>query len=59
MFGTIIIFILILGLLVFVHELGHFIMARKTGMPVEEFGIGFPPRIWSFYKGETRWQVVQ
>ncbi len=57
MFVTIIIFILILGLLVFVHELGHFIMARKTGMPVEEFGIGFPPRIWSFKKGETLYSL--
>jgi len=43
---TIIIFIAILGLLVFVHEFGHFIMARRTGMAVEEFGFGFPPRIF-------------
>ncbi len=57
MLVTIIIFILILGLLVFVHELGHFLMARKTGMPVEEFGIGFPPRIWSFKKGETLYSL--
>jgi regulator of sigma E protease len=45
---TIIIFIAILGLLVLVHELGHFIMARRTGMAVEEFGFGFPPRVFGF-----------
>ncbi len=45
MFLTIIIFIVILGLLVFVHEFGHFIVAKKSGMVVEEFGFGFPPRI--------------
>ncbi|MFH1392455.1 MAG: site-2 protease family protein [bacterium] len=47
MFLTIIIFILILGLLVFVHEFGHFIVAKKNGVQVEEFGFGFPPRIFS------------
>ncbi len=46
MFITTITFILILGLLIFIHELGHFISAIKTGVKVEEFGLGFPPRIW-------------
>src|SRR3989344_3941901 len=46
------IFLLILGLVMFVllvvvHELGHFIIARRGGVDVEEFGIGFPPRAWS------------
>jgi len=50
---TIIVFILILGVLVFTHELGHFITAKKFGMKVEEFGLGFPPRLFSFKKGET------
>lgn len=45
------ILLLILGLLLFVglvvvHEFGHFIMARRNGVTVDEFGIGFPPRIW-------------
>ena len=45
------IFLLVVGLLLFVglvvvHEFGHFIMARRNGVEVEEFGIGFPPRIW-------------
>jgi len=44
---TVAIFLIILGILVFVHEFGHFISARKLGMKVEEFGFGFPPKIWS------------
>ncbi len=41
---TIVLFILILGGLVVIHELGHFVMARLFGIRVLEFGIGFPPR---------------
>lgn len=54
---SIIIFIIVLGILIFVHELGHFILAKKTGMLVEEFAIGFPPRVVSFQKGETRYSI--
>ena len=43
---SIISFIIILGLLIFVHELGHFISAKKSGVQVEEFGFGFPPRLF-------------
>ncbi len=50
MIFTILIFIVILGVLVFVHEFGHFIVARKSGMKVEEFGFGFPPRIFGIQK---------
>lgn len=50
---TIIIFILILGLLIFVHEFGHFLVAKKNGVKVEEFGFGFPPRIFGIKYGET------
>jgi len=53
MFLTIVVFILILGLLIFVHELGHFILAKRAGIKVEEFGFGFPPRIFGIKKGET------
>lgn len=51
---AILIFILILGLLVFVHELGHFVVARKNGVRASEFGFGFPPRIFGiqFISGE-------
>src|SRR5476651_2309386 len=42
-----IIFVIFLfSLLVILHELGHFVVARRGGVDVEEFGIGFPPRIW-------------
>lgn len=50
---TIIVSILILGLLILSHEFGHFISAKKLGIKVEEFGFGFPPRIFSVKKGET------
>lgn len=50
-------FFLVLGLLVFVHELGHFIAAKKAGAKVEEFGLGFPPRMFSIKKGETEYSI--
>jgi len=50
---TLIIFLLILGLLIFVHEGGHFIVAKMSGIKVEEFGMGFPPRIIGIKRGET------
>jgi regulator of sigma E protease len=43
---TVIIFLLVLVVLILVHELGHFIVAKLSGMRVDEFGIGYPPRIW-------------
>lgn len=46
-----------LSALVFVHELGHFVVAKGFGMLVEEFGIGFPPRLFSWKRGETRYSV--
>ncbi len=49
---TIIAFIIILGILIYVHELGHFLAARWSGVEVEEFAFGFPPTIWrKKYKG--------
>lgn len=44
---TLIIFLLILSFLVLVHEFGHFIVAKRNRIHVEEFGLGFPPKIWS------------
>jgi regulator of sigma E protease len=44
---SVIIFIIILAILVLVHEFGHFIVAKKSGIRVDEFGLGFPPKIWS------------
>ncbi|MBI4009109.1 site-2 protease family protein [Candidatus Roizmanbacteria bacterium] len=54
---SIIVFILILGILVLVHELGHFIAAKKSGVLVEEFGFGFPPRIFGKKIGETTYSL--
>ncbi len=42
---TILIFVIVLGVLIFVHELGHFMTARKLNIDVEEFGFGYPPRL--------------
>ncbi len=49
----IIIGVVVLSVLVLVHELGHFIAAKASGVLVEEFGIGFPPRIFGIKRGET------
>lgn len=54
---TIIIFFITLSILVLVHELGHFLMAKKMGVKVEEFGIGLPPRLFGIKKGETLYSV--
>lgn len=49
---TLIVFLAVLSLLVLVHELGHFLMAKKAGIRIEEFGLGLPPRILGAnYKG--------
>lgn len=49
---SILIFILILAILVLIHEFGHFIAAKKSGVLVEEFGFGFPPRLFGYkHKG--------
>jgi regulator of sigma E protease len=54
---TLIIFLLILGLLILVHELGHFVTARLAGVKVEEFGMGFPPRLFAVRRGETLYSI--
>lgn len=59
--GTVILFIAILALLVLVHEWGHFIVAKKSGMKVYEFGFGFPPRAFGMYKDPKtgKWMFVR
>ena len=54
---TAIVFIIILAVLVFVHELGHFLVAKKFGIKVEEFGFGFPPRLWGIKRGGTIYSI--
>lgn len=53
MFSTILIFLILLSILIFVHEFGHFLSAKRLGIRVEEFGLGFPPKVWSKKLGET------
>lgn len=50
---TILVFIIMLSVLVLIHELGHFLVAKKFGIKVEEFGFGFPPRVFGKRIGET------
>lgn len=58
MFITIIVFLLVLSILVLFHEFGHFYSARKLGIKVDEFGLGFPPRIFGFYKNNSgKWKI--
>lgn len=54
---TAIVFFLIFSVLVLIHELGHYFMARMVGIKVEEFGFGLPPRIWGVKKGDTIWSI--
>jgi len=54
---TIVIFLVILAVLVFIHELGHFLAAKVSGVRVDEFSIGFPPRIFEKTWGETKYSI--
>jgi len=54
---TFLIFIAVLGVLVLVHEWGHFIVARRSGMKVDEFGFGFPPKLFGIKRGETVYSI--
>src|SRR5690606_38991942 len=54
---TVLAFIVVFGTLVFFHELGHFLFAKKAGIMVREFAIGFGPKILGITKGETLYTV--
>lgn len=57
---TVVIFLGILGILVLVHELGHFLAARAIGVGVEEFGLGFPPRLVGWFKNRHgHWKLLK
>ena len=49
--------IFVFGLIVFIHELGHFITAKMSGMQVDEFAIGFGPAIFKVQRGETLYSI--
>jgi regulator of sigma E protease len=50
-------FIVVLGIMVLVHELGHFIVGKLCGVRVEVFSIGFPPTLFNFRHGETDYRI--
>ncbi len=54
---TVIIFLIVLAVLIFVHELGHFLLARAFGIRVDAFKIGFGPRLVSWKRGETEYGI--
>jgi regulator of sigma E protease len=54
---TILVAILAFGIIVFIHELGHFLFAKKAGVRIHEFAIGMGPKIYSFKKGETVYSI--
>src|SRR3989338_2693822 len=54
---SIIIFIVVLIILILVHEFGHFITAKRFGVRVDEFGLGFPPRLFGIKRGETLYSI--
>src|SRR4030042_211832 len=54
---TIVSFLFVIGLLILVHELGHFVSAKVVGVKVEEFGLGYPPRLFAIKVGETEYSL--
>jgi len=54
---SVLIFLAVLVLLILVHEFGHFIVAKKSGVRVDEFGIGFPPKVFGKKYGETEYTL--
>lgn len=54
---TIVAFIVIIIVLILAHEVGHFVTAKASGVMVDEFGLGFPPRLLSIKRGETRYSL--
>ncbi len=54
---TILAFIFVIGILVFFHELGHFLLAKRSNIRVEQFSLGFGPKLVSFVRGETEYLI--
>jgi len=53
--GMIVSAIITLGVLIFIHELGHFLVAKRLGVGVLKFSLGFGKRLWGFRLGETEY----
>lgn len=58
MITTLISFTIVIGILIFVHEFGHFIVAKRAGVCVEKFSLGFGPQLLGFRKGETHYMIA-
>jgi len=56
-FDNVVLFILVLGALIFVHELGHFLFAKRARVKVERFSLGFGPALWRRTWGETEYRL--
>ena len=56
--ALILIGVLLFELIIFIHEFGHFITAKKSGIKVNEFSLGMGPKIFSFGKGETKYSLI-
>ena len=54
---TLISFIIVLGVLIFIHELGHFAVAKACGVGVEKFSLGFGPKLIGIRRGETEYRI--
>ena len=54
---SILAFVFVLGVLIFVHELGHFLMARRIGVRVLTFSLGFGPKLSAFTRGDTEYCI--
>src|SRR5512134_44227 len=54
---TILVAIIVLGVLIFVHELGHFLVAKRSGVGVLKFSLGFGPKLFGVKRGETEYLV--
>ena len=58
MLTTLLSFAFVIGVLVFVHELGHFLAARRVGVRVLAFSVGFGPRLLGFTRGGTEYKIA-
>jgi len=54
---TLVYFLIVIGILVFVHEFGHFIMAKRAGVRVEKFSLGMGPKLFGYKKGDTEYII--
>jgi membrane-associated protease RseP (regulator of RpoE activity) len=55
--GPVLLFLIGLGAVIFVHELGHFTVAKAVGIRVDQFAFGFGPRVFGFKRGETDYRI--